>query len=334
MAQTLHANLSQFQETVQVAFYEKQYELFDYFNANSGGAFSLSAGEVIGKTPEFGFFQDKDTGGQRDLTSASLRSLSGHVQSSMKGIVISGNEYDDASISALKQQGIDPMSYAAQVGQNMAEHKLQRSFTRAISTALGTIEKQSTTYNDISALSSGYAMSVAELEDTKDLMGDHAGGLVVALMHSKMYKEIKKEVGGFSAPSTITNIAQGILMSDILSDILGMMILVTDNSALKIAADSVTVYDRYKTLLLFPNAVTITEDETIPMKTWEDDAYDNALIRSLTEYNQTVVARGFSYTGGTMNPTNAQLATTSNWTAAAASVKGYPGVKLQTRVTV
>jgi len=333
MAQTLHANLAQFEATIQVAYYEKQAELFDYFNANSAGAFSLSAGPVIGKTPEFGFFLEKDTGGRRDLTATALRSLSGHTQDSMKGVVVSGQEYDDASISALKQQGIDPMSYSASVGTKMAAHKLQRTFTRAISAALGTIEKSSTSKNDVSALSSSYAMSLSLLEDTKDLLGDMGTGLVAVLMHSKMWKEIKKEIGGFSSPSTVTQIAQGIVMTDALMDILGMRILISDNSALKVAADSVTVYDRYKTLMLFPSAVSITEDETIPLYSWQDGAYENAMIRSLTEYNQTVVARGFSYTSGTANPTEAQIATTSNWTQKATSIKNGPGVELITRVS-
>jgi hypothetical protein len=107
-------------------------------------------------------------------------------------------------------------------------------------------------------------------------------------------------------------------------------VLVSDASALKVAATTGTAYDTYKSIFVTENAVVVLDEETVPLTVTTSTLYDNAMISSLVEYNQDLRVKGFSYAGADF-PADSLLATTASWTLKAASVKLGPGAILLSR---
>ena len=205
MAQTLIAQLADLETHLQVAYYEGQSEKFDFFNANSRGSIILTAGAVTGVTPESGYFvQSLSNGGRRSSSATSNRTKAGLTKDTFKSVVTLGQQYDDVSISTLFQRGIDPQSYVTSAGKNMADNKLRQTFADAISALVGSIGKQGTTIQDVSAASSSNTSSIDNLLLGKEKMGDHSTDIVALVMHSKPYSHLLREMG--SNPEAATQI--------------------------------------------------------------------------------------------------------------------------------
>jgi len=326
MAQSLLANLADLERYVQVAYYEEIAEKYAYFNANSNGAITLVNASVQGETPTNGFFAvNTSNGGRRDTTASSAYTLAGLVQSTFKSIVLPGYQLDATSVSALKQRGISVESYATNAGASMARNQLKQTFSAAVSALVGGILKSSSSYNDVSTASANNTASISNLVDAKKKFGDMGDSFAALIMHSKAYYDVLKEIGA-SSVSAQTQIAQGVMLSGKLTDILGCPVLISDCTTLTVAATS-ALPAYYRSLFVVGGGVQIKEEVTVPMNSDLRTDLQNSPIYSLVEYNQELLLKGMSYAGAD-EPSDATLAATASWTQAATSIKDIAGVAL------
>ena len=320
MAETIHTDLALFQREMQVEFIEKSAQASDLLNANSNGTITMTDNSVIGTAPEKGFFTNRNTVSRRDTTSTADRSLDGHVQDTRKGIVIDRKMNDDAQISALKKQGIDPTTYFRELGEAMAKDKMDDLLSTALFSLAGGIGKQATTINDQSA----NTMTTAFISDAKALFGDRRGRLMGAFMHSTPYNALLKELG--ATPNLVTSIGQGVIRDDALISHVGMPIFVTDDLGM---TDS-TGPDVFRTFLLVEGALSLQIDDTVPLEIFKQSDKENAVMSATGEYNVEIFSKGYSYTDAGVNPAAAALETHANWTLKSTDVKDSAGVFILT----
>ncbi len=321
MAETIHSELAQFQDQLQVEFFEKSAQASDFFNANSNGTINITDKAVLGTFPEKGFFQNRNTVARRDTDATGDRTLVGHVQDTRKGVVVDRIVSDDVQISALKKQGIDPGQYGRDVGAAVAKDQMDDMLATALSGLVGGIDKAAATKNNQAA----NFITSAFIQDTKALFGDRRNRLAGVFMNSSPFNVLMKELSG--SPNLVTDLGAGVLRSDVLMIYLGVPIFVTDDASLVISGAP----DTYRTLILVQNALKIDRDETLPLRAFEQLDKKNAVTSITSEYNLGIDQKGFSYTNATKNPLKSALATTANWTQKAASVKDVSGVELITK---
>jgi hypothetical protein len=330
MAQSLYANLAQFNEQIQLAMLEANAEQYNLFNSNINGAIAMVDGDVQGEFPDYGYFSNRNTASRRDRTSTSARTPSGSVQTDIKHVTLSRGLNEDQTISALRLAGIDIRGLTTKIAQKFAEDTMKDALYAALSGLVGTMLKQSTSYLDISALSSNNTISVNACWNALQKLGDASTNVKCMLMHSYQATALKQALGASSSLGQV--IGSGVVRDDSLSGHFLRPVFITDNTTLKVDATSASgAYDTYRTLFLTEAAATVKKMTTVEVMAYEDRAYDNAMLGCTGEYELELGVKGFSYTQGTGNPTNSTIATTSSWTKRTTDIKNGPGVCLITR---
>jgi hypothetical protein len=330
MAQSLAANLTAFNKQIQTGMIEAAAEVYDLFNAKMQGAIVLQDGAILGNFPQYGFWLRRNTVARRDITSAAARTPAGHTMTEFKSVKLARAINDDQTVSALKTQGIDVNSFTRQMAQAIVEDVLLDSFGTAINGLVGTLTKAATTKSDISALSSANTISLNACWDAMQLLGDAAPSIKAIVMHSYQATALKKALAASSSIGQI--IGAGVVMDDVLTGHFMRPVYISDNSTLKVNKTSASgAYDTYRTLFLTGESAKVTKMQTVEVMAYEDRAYDNVMLGITGEHELELTVKGFSYTNATANPTGASLATASNWTQVASSVKHAAGALLITR---
>ena len=105
---------------------------------------------------------------------------------------------------------------------------------------------------------------------------------------------------------------------------------VTNSDSLKIVSGGSGSPVQYATLGLVPGAVEIEDTEQETVMAQIITGLQNITVRIQGEYAFNLGLRGFTWDtqNGGANPTDAAVATASNWDAAYASHKDFAGVKI------
>lgn len=158
-------------------------------------------------------------------------------------------------------------------------------------------------------------------------VGDKSSNIVAWVMHGKVWHDLLS--------NQITNAiyrANGVAIMQGTPATLERPVFVTDSASL-VETDGVSSgIDAYSTLGLFAGAASGTVSE--PPTTVMDlvSGLENIVYRYQGEGAYTVRLRGCEWnTAAGVNPTDATLATGSNWTTQVADTKLLPGVILKTR---
>lgn len=158
--------------------------------------------------------------------------------------------------------------------------------------------------------------------------GDAAAGIVCWVMHSKVFFNLVKEqisanIGGVS----------GAVFAAATPATLGRPVLVTDSPDLVVANGLGAGIDAYYTLGLTAGACLMEETEGTEVVTQDITGQENLVIRIQGEYAHNIGLKGYTWdtTNGGENPTNAALATGTNWDTAYADMKDRAGVVIRTR---
>ena len=151
-------------------------------------------------------------------------------------------------------------------------------------------------------------------------LGDKAGRIRLWVMHSKVYADLVKEQRALNTTNiSDVNIYQGVPIT------LGKPVLVTDSDSLIVAGTT----NNYVTLGLVEAAVVIRESEERTIMSERVSGYENITYRIQGEYGITIGVKGFDFTGS-VNPNDASLGSSANWSQVASSVKDCAGVRLLT----
>lgn len=308
-----------FNEYVMPATIETLAQMVDKFNAASAGSIVLTTTGFDGDFLQESFFQAIHTAQRRvDRYAAqgtpSVTDLTELKHSSVK---IAGGfgpiRFEPSQLTWLQRptaQGIEVAS------RNFAEALLQDQLNTAIAALVAAISNQVAATNDVSALSPAQTVTYAAINAAHGLFGDHSGNLVAQVMSGSMFHKL---IG-----QNLTN-AQRLFMSTQVNivDILGRAVIVTDAPALTGASPATD-----HVLSLATGAATVFDGGDVISNVETSNGKTRIETTMQVDYTFGLGLMGYAWNEsvGGKSPTDAEIATGSNWTKVATSIKHTAGV--------
>jgi hypothetical protein len=205
-------------------------------------------------------------------------------------------------------QGIEVAS------RNFAEALLADQLNTAIAALRAAIANQSSATNDASA-SAGISQTV--LNDSHAKFGDRSGDLVAQVMTGAIYHKL---IG-----LALTNANQLYQAGNIrVVDILGKAVIVTDAPALRVAGTPNKCY----VLSLAEGAATVFDGGDVISNIQTTNGQTRIETTMQVDYSFGLGLKGYAWdeANGGKSPTDAELATGSNWDKVASDIKHTAGV--------
>ena len=213
---------------------------------------------------------------------------------------------------AFRKAGMDPESFSFQLGQQIAPAIQVDYANAAIASASAALRGVSALVTDKVTGDGAKTMRHTYLANALAKFGDAAGRIKCWVMHSKPYYDLV-------AQSITDNVFQigGMVVMGGIPPTLGKPTIVVDSSALVETSGSST--SSYITLGLVEDAVTVMQSEESEIVSQLLTGQENLGVRIQGEHAYNVGVKGFKYdmTNGGPNPTDAALATSTNWDVAA-----------------
>lgn len=225
------------------------------------------------------------------------------------------------SLDAFKKKQLDPMGFSFVLGREFQRRKMQEMLNIGLTACATALEGQTALTNDQSAAT----ITHAQINAAFALRGDRASEIVAVAMHSKPYYDL---IGQALSDKMPANIGGGAIEVGNVP-IFGRAALVTDSSGLTDANGSLA--DTYNTLGLVPGALIISQSEPETIVGAElVTGLHNLVYRFQAEWTYNVGVKGFQWdvANGGANPTDANVAVTTNWDQIDTSDKTLAGVLL------
>lgn len=311
------------------------------FNAASRGAIRLVSNRSIGDYKQQSFWGNiANLVTRRDPNSVT----------SAAGLVVPKNELISIKLNRKVgpiEQTLDSFRKLGQgnnmevlsllLGEQIAKAMAVDYVDSALRAAVAAIRGQSAILVDKSIGGSplaGQTIRTSHLVEALAKMGDQANRVVCWVMHSKVYFDLVQyqinpnNNGDIVANGTVVAASPATL---------GRPVLITDSASLTFGDTDASPQTTpvYATLGLVADGVTVEDSEEELMYSDVVSGLENIVVRLQGEYAYNLGVKGFKFNLGTspmaINPTNAQVATTTNWTKAFTSNKDLAGVCLLTR---
>jgi|GEM_PF-3264002 len=201
--------------------------------------------------------------------------------------------------------------------------------------------------HDCYAAGTNNTMTLTRLQGAKAKMGDAAGQLVCAVMHSTCWNNLVLDgignykvenvagvlirEGGIEDPRQKQALRRAVGYNVATVDALGMVIVIDDDMTCNSKSGSTYTYaSEYETLLLTPGSLIVSYQRDILPQILKDlDDARGAVWKMRSEVDYAVHLQGMTW-GGAMNPTDTQLGTKSNYSMVASNHKEVGCVKLVT----
>lgn len=306
-------------------FVETIQQEVDGFNAASGGAIRLAVEGHLGDYDRETFY---------DVIASLITRRDTTSNAAVTDIAVTTDEFIGVkrnykigpvaqSLDAWRKIGKDQGEMSFVLGQQVAMALPQYMLNSCIMALEGKLDSVAALEEDDTAAT----ITTEGLVDAMANVGDKAVNLAAWVMHGKVYHDLLRDQIGDAVYR-----ANGVMIMQGTPSTLGKPVFVTDSTSL-LESDGVSSgIDAYSTLGLFPGAASGTVSE--PPTTVLDlvSGLENIVYRYQGEGAYTVRLRGCEWsTGAGVNPTDAALATGSNWTTQVADNKLLPGVILKTR---
>lgn len=316
------SNMQVFNQFVIPATIETLAQMVQKFNAASGGSIRLTTAGFTGDFLQESFFQAIHSARRRvdryaSNTTASATDL---TQLKQSGVKVAGGfgpiRFEPSQLTWLQQptqQGIEVAS------RNFAEALMQDQLNTAIAALVAAIENQSDATNDVSAVSPETPISYSVMNGAHALFGDASGLITANVMTGSVFHRL---IG-----SNLTN-ASNLFQSRNVNvvDLLGRVIVVTDAPALyeAVSGDS----DIEKVLGLVEGAATVYDGGDVISNVQTNNGNQRIETTMQVDYTFGLALKGYTWdeTYGGKSPTDADLATGSNWDLVATSIKQTAGV--------
>jgi hypothetical protein len=223
------------------------------------------------------------------------------------------------------------------LGTQIAKAMLVDQLDSALRAVTAAISGQSGLVRDISiggSPAAGRTLTTTDLVDALAKMGDAANRITCWVMHSKQYFDlVKYQINPANNGDPVANTV--VMAASPLT--LNRPVLVTDSAALQYAdtdASPITTTN-YFVAGLVQDSVVVEDSEDELMYSDVITGLENIVVRLQGEFAYNLGVKGFKFNLGSspmaINPTNAQLASSSNWTKAMTSNKDLAGVLLRCR---
>jgi len=309
-------NMQVFNQWYAPAIYESLAQKINAFNEASGGAIQLVAASNAGDFLQTSIYSTLAAAMTRvDRYAAnnarSATALSQYLENMVKVAGGATVGFEKSQMTWLDK----PTAEAVEViSRQFAELVMQDMLNTAIKAGVAAIENQATAKVDVSG---GASISQRTINASHRLFGDASGSLVATVMTGSMYHQILDK--------NLQN-AQELYSSDNVTvvSILGKRIVVTDAPALVVAGAP----NKDKVLSLSAGGL-IVRDPSNPIIVVQDiTGYGRIKTEMQMDYDFTIGVKGYSWdsANGGKSPTDAEIATGSNWDLATTSIKNTAGV--------
>lgn len=276
----------------------------DQFNANSGGAIILSSSGWEGDFSKESFFNQIATAKRRVDRYAAIatQAATALTQGEMVGVKVAGGFgpilFEPAQMTYLQR---NPEEAIMAISEGFADALLADQLNTAVAAAVAAVGGQASLVNDVSA-SAG--LSLSALNNSHAKFGDQSQLLITDVMTGAAYHKL---VG-----QAIVNANQLFVSNNVLVvDILGKRYVVSDIPALYVAGTP----NKSKVLSVVANGIIV--DNTSDIITNMDTTNGKTRIETTwqADYTFGLHLKGYAWdvTNGGKSPTDAELATASNW---------------------
>lgn len=201
--------------------------------------------------------------------------------------------------------------------RNFAEALMSDQLNTAIAALVAAIENNSDATNDVSA-SAG--LDYGALNSAHAKFGDHSGNIITNVMTGAVYHKL---IG-----QNLTNAPQLFQAQNVqVVDILGKAVIVTDAPALSEAGVD-PAPDLQKVLGLVESAAIVHDGGDVISNIETSNGKDRIETTMQVDYTFGLGLKGYTWdeANGGKSPTDAELATGTNWDQVATSVKHTAGV--------
>lgn len=314
------SNMAVFDQYVMPATIETLSQMVDKFNAASGGSIRLTTEGFDGDFLQESFFQSIHSARRRvDRYAANgAATPTDLTQAKHSSVKIAGGfgpvRFEPSQFTWLQKptaEGIEVMS------RNFAEALLQDQLNTAVSALVAAIGNQgAATTVDVSATG---PLTYAAVNNSHALFGDHSGLLIAQVMDGATYH-------GFIGQN-IANASQLFQVGTVrVVDMLGKLVVVTDAPALYSAADGADPAKR-RVLSLVSGAATVTDSRDIISNIETSNGKERIETTLQMDYTFGLGLKGYTWdeANGGKSPTDAEIATGSNWDKVATSIKHTAG---------
>lgn len=291
-------------------------QMIDKFNAASAGAISLTTEGFDGDFIQESFFKSIHSAQRRvdryaSLTSATPTDL---TQDQNIGVKVAGGfgpiRYEPAQMTWLRKPTAEGIEVAS---RNFAEAMLRDQLNTSIAALVAAISNQADATNDISA-GTNAVVTYGTINDAHAKFGDRSSDIVADVMTGAMYHKL---IGQNLTNSNRLFQAAGVTIVDIL----GKVGVVTDAPALAPSGKDVV-------LGLTSGAAVVHDAGDIVSNIDTSNGNTRIVTTMQVDYSFGLRLKGYKWdtANGGKSPTDAEIATGTNWDKVASDIKQTAGV--------
>lgn len=311
------SDMQVFNEYIMPATIETLAQMVDKFNAASGNSIRLTTEGFDGDFLQESFFASIHSAQRRvDRYAANgAATATDLTQLKHSSVKVAGGfgpiQYEPSQLTWLRQptaQGIEVAS------RNFAEALMADQLNTAIASLVAAISNQAAATNDVSA-SAG--ISYSAMNDAHAKFGDHSGNLVAQVMNGTTYHKL---IG-----ANLTNTPQLFQAQNVrVVDILGKLVVVTDAPALSESGSP----NKLKVLSLAESAAVVSDGSDVVSNIQTNNGKDRIETTMQVDYTFGLGLKGYAWdeANGGKSPSDAELATGTNWDKVATDIKHTAGV--------
>jgi len=306
-----------FNQYIMPATIETLAQMVEKFNAASAGAIRLTTEGFDGDFLQESFFAAIHSAQRRvdryaAQASAAATDLTQLKRSSVK---IAGGfgpiRFEPGQLTWLSKPTAEGIEVAS---RNFAEAMLKDQLNTAIAALMAAIGNQAAAVNDVSAT---LGLSYSAMNDSHGKFGDHSGNIVASVMNGVTYHKL---IG-----ANLTNTQQLFQSQNVrVVDILGKAVIVTDAPALSIAGTP----NKLAVLGLVDSAAIVHDAGDVISNIETSNGQTRIETTMQVDYTFGLGLKGYTWdeANGGKSPTDAELATGTNWDLVASSLKHSAGV--------
>jgi hypothetical protein len=311
------SNMQVFQQYIMPATIETLAQMVEKFNQASNGAIRLTTEGFDGDFLQESFFAAIHSAQRRvnRYAAQGAASATDLTQLKISAVKVAGGfgpiRFEPSQLTWLNKPTAEGIEVAS---RNFAEALMADQLNTAIAALCAAIANQSAATNDVSA-TAGISYSAINAAHAK--FGDASGQLAAQVMTGQVYHRLVGQ-----------NLTNAVNLFDARSvnivDILGKAVIVTDAPALYVAGTP----NKQRVLSLVDGAATVFDGSDVISNIQTSNGQTRIETTMQVDYTFGLAIKGYTWdeANGGKSPTDAALATGSNWDKVATSIKATAGV--------
>ncbi len=306
-----------FNDFIMPATIETLGQMVEKFNGASTGAIRLTTEGFIGDFLQESFFAAIHSAQRRvdRYAAQGAAAATDLTQLKRSAVKIAGGfgpiRYEPSQMTWLDKPTTEGIEVAS---RNFAEALMKDQLNSAIAALVAAISAQAAATNDVSATA---GINYSTMNGAHAKFGDRSGDLVAQIMTGAVYHKL---IGANLTNTPQLFQAQGVRVVDIL----GKAVIVTDAPGLYVAGTP----NKDFVLSLAPDAAIITDGADLISNIETKNGQTRIETTMQVDYTFGLALKGYTWdeTNGGKSPTDAEIATGSNWDKVVSDIKFTAGV--------